>query len=152
MSSVDTVTWQALGLTLTLLGLVVSAVVWRRRGPARGLRAVAWSLLPLAAGLTGTLRLAGEVAEATSRWAARFVFSPSVWLGVVTAGVAVVLFVVSGTLLRRESTRRAQASPATGGLPGTATPPPAVGGRSKGRSGDPELDEIEAILRKHGIG
>ena len=99
---IDAVTWQALGLLLTVVGLVLSAVVWSRRGPAAGLRAAAWSLLPLAAGLTGTLRLLAEVAGAVSRWAARLVFSPVVWLGLAVAVLAAVLFVVSGLLRRRE--------------------------------------------------
>ena len=102
---IDAVTWQALGLLLTVVGLLVSAVVWARRGPAAGLRAVAWSLLPLAAGLTGTLRLLAEVAGAVTRWAARLVFSPLVWIGLAVALVAAVLFVVSGLMRRRDASR-----------------------------------------------
>ena len=96
-------TWQVLGLVLTLVGLLVSAVVWSRRGAASGLRAVAWSLLPLAAALTGVLRLVAELAGAVTRFAARLAFSPLVWLGVAVAVLALVLFVVSGALRRRES-------------------------------------------------
>src|SRR3954469_882507 len=57
VGDIDASTWQAIGITLTLVGLVISFVVWKRRGAAAGLRGVAWSLLPAAAGLTGTLRL-----------------------------------------------------------------------------------------------
>ena len=102
---IDAVTWQALGLVLTVVGLVLSAVVWSRRGPAAGLRGAAWSLLPLAAGLTGTLRLVAEVAGAVARWAARLVFSPVVWLGLVVAVLSALLFVVSGVLRRRDASR-----------------------------------------------
>ena len=101
MRGVDVVTWQALGLLLTLLGLGVSALVWSRSGTAAGLRAVAWSLLPLAAALTGTLRLFAVVVGATLAWATRLVFSPVVWLGLLLALASAVLFVLSGVLRRR---------------------------------------------------
>ncbi len=151
MSGIDAVTWQALGLVLTLIGLGASYVVWKQRGRARGLRAAAWSLLPLAAGLTGTLKLAGEVADAVVRWAGRFVFSPTVWVGLAVAGVAAGLFVVSGRLLRRDkpADRAARADRAAG-----KQPPAVTGGRSAPAASAPAesgFEDIEAILRKHGI-
>lgn len=146
MGDIDTATWQALGLTLTTLGLVLSFVLWRRRGAASGLRGVAWSLLPLAAALTGTLRLLWQVADAVVEWATRLVFSPVVWLGIVLAGASVVLFVASG-MVRRRTARR------TTGEVGS-TPPakglPAPGGRPA-VSSDDDMADIEAILKKHGI-
>ena len=78
MGDIDASTWQALGITLTLLGLVISFLVWKRRGAAAGLRGVAWSLLPAAAGLTGTLRLLWQIANSVGNWAVRLVFSPVV--------------------------------------------------------------------------
>lgn len=137
-------TWQALGLLLTLLGLGVSALVWSRRGAASGLRAVAWSLLPLAAGLAGVLRLFGEIVDAVLRWATRLVFSPVVWLGLVVAGVSLLLFMVSGALARRRPR-----SPVTG------QPAKAVGatGRPPARSSvaADEFADIEELLRRRGI-
>lgn len=143
MGGLDSATWLALGLVLTLLGLAVSVVVWVRRGPARGLRAVAWSLLPLAAALTGVLRLVGQVGEAATAWAVRLVFSPVVWLGVAVAGVSLVLFVVSGWLLRRQGRRGPTAPESPSAAPRTP--------RRQAAGGDPELDEIDALLRRHGI-
>ena len=137
VGSIDAVTWQALGLVLTLLGLALSALVWVRRGPARGLRAVAWSLLPLAAGLTGVLRLGWEIADSVLRWSARLVFSPLVWLGLVVAAIALALFLVSGWLLRRAPTERVTAE-------GGREPAGSLG------TGDDAAD-IEEMLRKHGI-
>src|SRR5215212_5810712 len=101
MGGFDNATWQALGLLLTLGGLGVSALLWARRGALSGLRGVAWSLLPLAAGLTGVLRLGWDISDAVGRWAVRLVFSPVVWLGLVVAMVSLVLFVVTGMLRRR---------------------------------------------------
>lgn len=135
MGDFDSATWQALGLTLTLLGLGGSVLLWRRRGAAAGLRGMAWSLLPAAAALTGTLRLLWEVADAVASWAVRLVFSPLVWLGLVVAGASLVLFVVSGVLRRR-----ARSAPQTELPQGR----PAV-------SSDSDMADIEAILKKHGI-
>ncbi len=156
MGGLDYTTWQALGLTLTLLGLVLSALVWRRRGATAGLRGVAWSLLPLAAALTGTLRLGWEVGDAVVDWTVRLVFSPVVWIGVVLAGVSVVLFVVTGFLRGR---RAAAGSAAAGGdrAQGQVTAqrsaaPATTTGRPAGPAADEGLDDdIEAILRRHGI-
>ena len=154
--SIDAATWQALGLVLTLVGLGISALVWARRGPARGLRGVAWSLLPLAAGLTGVLRLAWEIADSVLHWAARLVFSPVVWLGLVVAGVSVALFVVSGWMLRRTSPSRSE--PAGVGAPGGKALPrsrrPAAGtepGSTGSATAGDDMADIEEILRKHGI-
>ena len=137
---IDTTTWAVLGLTLTLIGLLVSLLVWRRRGPAAGLRAVAWALVPAAAGLTGVLRLGAEVADAVGSWAARLVFSPTVWLGLAVAATSGVLFVVSGMLLRRRPSGKEKGRPAL---------------QQRGRpaaGADTGLDDdVEAILRRHGI-
>ncbi len=146
MATVDNATWQALGLTLTLLGLAVSALVWRRRGAPSGLRAVAWSLLPLAAALTGTLRLAWRIADAVVDWAVRLVFSPAVWAGIALAGLAVALFVVAGILRSRSGAGAGRKDEQTAGRP-------AQGRSVQGRPavGDDDLADIEALLRKHGI-
>ena len=139
MGTIDTTSWTALGLTLTILGLVASWVVARRRGLAAGLRGTAWSLLPLAAAMTGVLRLGANLAGDVSDWALRLVFSPVVWAGLVLTGVSAALFAVSGLLRRRgpkpkEKTERKQVT--------ASGPTPAA----------PVLDDdIEAILKKHGI-
>jgi hypothetical protein len=155
MGGFDNATWQALGLVLTLLGLGISVVVWTRRGALSGARAVAWSLVPLAAGLTGVLRLAWDIGDSVARWAARLVFSPVVWLGLVVAMVSVVLFVVTGFARRRSGPRRADAAPVTSGrgkaLPGKQSAAPATSPKTgKSGAGD-DMADIEEILRKHGI-
>ena len=150
MGGLDYTTWQALGLTLTLLGLVLSVVVWRRRGATAGLRGVAWSLLPLAAALTGTLRLLWRIGDATVDWALRLVFSPVVWVGVALAGVSVVLFVVTG-FLRGRSAPPASRSKARGEVTAERSAPPAAQGPGAAPADEGLEDDIEAILRRHGI-
>ena len=153
-SGTDSLTWLALGTALTLAGLLATVLVWSRRGAGHGLRAAAWSLLPLAAALTGLLRLLAEIADALTDWAVRLVFSPSVWLGVVVAGAAVVLWVVGGVVLARQ--RRRGGAPARPAGPAPVAPPGATQPQSLPRKGRQESvvedqDDIEAILRKHGI-
>jgi hypothetical protein len=142
---IDETTWQALGLMLTVLGLLLSVLAWRRRGPAAGLRGIAWSLLPLAAGLTGTLRLLWQIGDSIVNWAVRLVFSPVVWLGIAVAGVSLMLFAVSAAMRARGigAGRRDQA----------AKPLPREASRKKAQPAvqDKDMDDIEAILRKHGI-
>lgn len=150
MGGLDYTTWQALGLTLTLLGLVLSALVWRRRGATAGLRGVAWSLLPLAAALTGTLRLLWRVGDAVVDWAVRLVFSPVVWLGIVLAGVSVVLFVVTG-FLRDRRAAAGGTTPARGEVTATRSSAPAAAKGSGPGAEEGLEDDIEAILRRHGI-
>jgi len=169
VTGIDATTWQAIGLTLTVVGLLLSVLVWRRRGAASGLRGVAWSLLPAAAGLTGTLRLLAEIGSSIAAWALRLVFSPVVWIGVTMAGVSLLLFVVTAAMRARgvgtaPDRRTAATSPDSTGRRPTSTgastraaearPLPRRPGRPKAEPGgqcDNDLDDIEAILRKHGI-
>jgi hypothetical protein len=149
VNTIDATTWQALGLTLTLVGLLVSLVVWRSRGGVAGLRAVAWSLLPAAAGLTGTLRLLWDIGRSIVDWAARLVFNPLMWSGIALAGFSLALFALTAALRARVSGSRDTGT----ALPGERSRPAAQPSKKKGRpaAGDDDMDDIEAILRKHGI-
>ena len=141
---------------LTVLGAAYTWFAYQRRGLAAGLRGLAWTLLPVAAWLTGTLKLAANILNDVLDWAARLVFSPTVWLGIIVAGVAVGLFFLSGVLRARgigdprEGGRtrgpRKQVPAASTGQ--KATPPK----RSSAKKDDlDDMDEIEAILKRHGI-
>jgi hypothetical protein len=136
---VDDVAWGALALSLTLLGGIWTWFAYRRRGFAAGLRGAAFTLLPLAAYLTKTLQMLGEIGDAVADWATSLVFSPQVWLGIVIAGVAGVLFVVSGWLGGRRDD----------------TPKQVRGGKAETVEGsaivDDDMADIEAILRNRGI-
>jgi len=112
MSTYNSIAWLPLCAGLTGLGLVASWFVWRRRGLGSGLRGVAWSLLPLAAYLTGSIQMFWKIGTAIGDFAAHLVLSPRVWSGVGVAAVAAVLFVVSAPLKRRRRRlRKAGAGP-----------------------------------------
>jgi len=143
--SYDSASWGALAVAISTLLGVVTFFRWRARGLAAGLRGAAWTILPIAAWMTGLLELAFDIGDSVGRWALHLVFSPVVWLGVVLAGVSVVLFGASAMVSARQGRRGGAAPEALG-------QPPKRGSRSK--AGEPavdDLDDIEAILRRHGI-
>jgi hypothetical protein len=142
----DDASWAALTLSLTVLGGIWTWLSFQRRGLASGLRALAFTLLPLAAYLTKTLRMFTRIVDAIGDWAANLVFNPMVWSGVIVAGISVVLFVVSGMLRKRSiGAGPSTSSRAVSGKSGK----PALGAADD--SGDSEMAEIEALLRKRGI-
>ena len=168
MSTYDKIAWLPLCAGLTGLGLVLSYIVMRRRGPGAGLRWAAWSLLPLAAYLTGAIEMFWKMGAAVGDFAKGFVFSAQVWAGIAVAGLAVVLFIVSGPM-RRRRVKPGQDKQAVGTKAPTssgreltsrtapvATTAPA-GTPAKARRGkaatddDDDLGDVEDILRRHGI-
>jgi hypothetical protein len=173
MSTYQTIEWLPLCAGLTGLGLVLSYLAMRRRGMGAGLRGAAWSLLPLAAYLTGSTEMFWKMGVAVGDFAKGFVFSPRVWSGIAVAGLAVVLFMVSGPLRRRAvkpgQDKRAAgpgssaagavtASPRTAGgqvatRPASPAPATAPAKARKGKSADDDddLGDVEDILRRHGI-
>ena len=170
--SYQAIEWLPLCAGLTGLGLVLSYLAMRRRGIGAGLRGVAWSLLPLAAYLTGSIEMFWKMGVAIGDFAKGFVFSPRVWSGIALAGVAVVLFIVSGPLRRRrvkpgQDKRAAEpgssaagavtaGSRTAGGQLATrpASPPataPARARKGKNTDDDDDLGDVADILRRHGI-
>ena len=147
---------------LTLLGLIGSWFAWRRRGAAAGTRGVALSLLPVSLYLTGLLELVWDVIRSTVSWVTHLIFSPTVWAGIALFGVSVVLYVVSGVARGRGGNQKAPkkkqqpASPAgeltaTGPAPASAKPAKAAKPAKGKQQESSEFDEIEDILKRHGI-
>lgn len=147
-------TWAALTAALTVAGAIWTWIAFRRRGAANGLRALGFTLLPAAAWLTGTLEMVVEIAGSITDWATGLVFNIFTWAGVGLAGLAVVLWVVSGIIRDRQIARGQSAgSPrATGSSASRGSLPPSAPSRQKGGSPiDDEMADIEALLKKRGI-
>jgi hypothetical protein len=100
--------WLPICAGLTALGLVLSYVVGRRRGYLSMLRGAAWSLLPLAAYLTGSVEMFWKIGVAIGHYADGFVFSPVKWAGIGVAGVSALLFFSTGGRSRRKAVRAAR--------------------------------------------
>jgi hypothetical protein len=131
----------SISLAVTVLGLAGSWAVARRRGAPSGLRGAAWSLVPLGAYLTGLTKFLADLA-----------FSPVKWAGVVVLGLGAVLYMTSGVMLRKGdgasevgSGRPKKAERATSG----GAPKGAIEKRQA--AADPDLAEIEQILKNRGI-
>ncbi|GAA3113540.1 hypothetical protein GCM10010466_00730 [Planomonospora alba] len=172
----EQIPWLAVCAGLTGVGLVLSFLLLRRRGAAAGLRALAWSLLPVAAYLTGALPTLWRIGTAVTGFVTGLVLNPTVWAGVAVAGVSALLFVVSGFMRgRRLSAARAgrtaapEASPAAGAVTGGRTPQVQAGaptqplptrapgegrpgGKPAAQPADDDFSDIEAILKRRGIG
>ena len=173
MSTYNSIAWLPLCAGLTGIGLVISYFTMRRRGLSSGLRGAAWSLLPLAAYLTGSIEMFWKIGTAIGNFAAHLVLSPKVWSGVGVAALAAVLFVISSPLKRRRRRlRKAGAADETAATePGTQRPavPAQATASSNGNSNsngtkalakpksakspepDDDMREIEEILRRRGI-
>jgi hypothetical protein len=172
--SYQTIEWLPLCAGLTGLGLVLSYLAMRRRGIGAGLRGAAWSLLPLAAYLTGSTEMFWKMGVAIGDFAKGFVFSPRVWSGIAVAGLAVVLFMVSGPLRRRrvkpgQDKQAAERGSGTAGAvtasqrtaggqlatrPASPVPAKAPAKPRKGKNADDDdddLGDVADILRRHGI-
>jgi len=143
---VDQAAWGALTLSLTVLGGIYTWFAFRSRGFVAGLRGVGFTLIPVALLLTDTLQMVTRIGSAVSDWALGLAFSPATWLGIMLAGVSVVCFVVAGFM----ANRGADDQPA-GEKAGRKELGKAKGQKSDPILADPELAEIEALLRKRGI-
>jgi hypothetical protein len=142
LAYVDPATW-ALALSLAILAGVWTFFAWRNGRTAAMVSGAGLVLLPFGLLLTGTLTLVLRVLDAVSLWATSLVFSPSVWVGLALVGVSLVLVLGGRSLGRRrgeEPRKRSQQTPSS---------PRALDAAAS--AGDPDLDEIEAILRKRGI-
>jgi len=106
--SYGSIEWLPLTLGLTILGLVLSYLTYRRRGIRPALMVTAWSLLPIAAYLTGATEMLWKVGAAIGQFGSGFVFSPTKWAGIGVTGLAVALFLAAGGRTRRKAAREAR--------------------------------------------
>ena len=157
----------AICVAVTALGLVWSYRIWRKDGVHRGMRAIAWSLIPLAAYLVGAVGLIGRLVNAVVIFAGSLVFSPKTYAGVIVVIVALLLFVLSGGLplaKERKARKRRKAEKAAARAQRDSGQPAAAAGRETkaveprkhkapvpGGQDDDDMSDIEEILKRRGI-
>ena len=176
MNTWNSIAWFPICVGLTGAGLVLSWFTWRRRGLRRAIRVGAWSLVPLALYLTGSILLVGRIGSAVVNFAQSFVFSPKTWSGVILLVLAAGILLVSGGIplltsgrrrtrkkelkqASREATAAGSAVAVSAGRgdraavePTTAAPGKVPAKRGKGGSDDDGLDaDVADILRRRGI-
>jgi hypothetical protein len=149
---VDDAAWGALTLSLTILGGLYTWFAFRSRGFVAGLRGAGLTVIPVALLLTDTLEMVTKIGSAVGDWAVHLAFSPVNWIGILLAVLSVGCFVTAGFLSERgvgvaKGEAKAEAKGDRKALP-----------RGKGQKADPvladvdpEMAEIEALLRKRGI-
>ena len=147
-------------VAIALIGVVLTGLAWRRGNKGRVLQGAALAVVPFGLYLTGLLSLLWDGVVAVTQWAVRLVFSPTVWIGTSIIGFSVVLFVV-GALLRKAAgdtkpvkskSKKAVTQDKSGGKnPGSKGSGSTGSGRSGGAEVDPEMAEIEALLKSRGI-
>jgi len=162
--SFSQIPWLLLCGGLTAVGLIGSWFTLRRRGPRAAARVLAWALLPIALYLVGILQVLWRFGVAIGDFFSGLAFSPKVYIGLIIAGISVLLFFVTGGLRRRsmkqqEGEKKKQDTDAGPGqlMPSTATtartqPVPAPAKRKKSAAApDEDFDEVADILKRHGI-
>ena len=105
MSTYDKIAWLPLCGGLTGVGLVLSYLAMRRRGIGSGLRGAAWSLLPVAAYLTGAIEMFWKIGVAIGQFGTGFAFSTTKWVGIGVTGLAIALFLAAGGREARRAAR-----------------------------------------------
>lgn len=173
MNTWNSIAWFPICIGLTGAGLVLSWLTWRRRGVRRGIRVGAWSLLPLALYLTGSILLVGRIGSAIVQFAQSFVFSPKTWSGVALFVLSALILLASGGIplltsgrkrARKKELKQADTPAAAGGravaIPAdrgdrvtadVAATPAKPAKRGKGAD-DNGLDaDVAEILRRRGI-
>ncbi|WP_329114491.1 hypothetical protein [Streptomyces sp. NBC_01465] len=134
-------------------GLGIAAITAYRKRFLSATRIAAYSLVPVGLVMTGVVG-----------WVSDIVFKPSVWLGFGVLGVAWLLFATTRAVERRgggtrkerkaaEAAQRQAVAPAASAPSlGAATRPAAQPApRAKAAAPADDFDDIEAILKKHGI-
>jgi hypothetical protein len=129
----NSIAWLPLCAGLTVLGLVLSYIVGRRRGRLAMMRGAAWSLLPIAVYLTGSVEMFWKIGAAIGHYVDGFAFSPVKWAGIAVAGLAALLFAATSGRERRRAARLSRradrrAGPQAAGTGGTGTGTGAVAG------------------------
>lgn len=145
---------------LTLLGVILTGVAWRRGNKGRVMQGAAAALAPIALYFSGLLRLLWNGVVAIGSWAAKVILSPAVWIGLSLLGLCVVLWVVGGLVAKRSPSVKAKKakSPSLASSRADQKSLPAQTSTRSARKGsapadpvDDEMAEIEALLKSRGI-
>lgn len=146
--------WLVACAGLSGVGVLLSILIWRRRGSASGLRLVSWSLLPIGLWLVGLLPIVVTFGARLFEWVTTSVFELRSWIGFAVIGLAVLLWILSGVMLgrRRAAVEAAENDEAVESGGGESDKKQVAAGKTKSDAGsDEDLGDIEDILKRRGI-
>lgn len=140
-------------------GVCLVAAVWlgRQRGARTAVMLTATGLLFGGLAATGLTRVVARVVTETSRFLSNLVFNPLVWAGVGALALAGVLYVVGGRMKPRAVRGKSEPSGEveqrrSASAKGQASSKEQAKGAQQDADSEIEgMDDIDAILRKHGI-
>ncbi|MGW2252425.1 hypothetical protein ACWCXH_19800 [Kitasatospora sp. NPDC001660] len=146
----------AFGFALTAAGVAVAGLRAYRRRFLSATRWFAVALLPAGLYLTGLFPVARTIGDEFAKWAARLVFDPRVWTGIVLLGISVALLLTTRFVSRRGAVGAPEthsAAPGAPERPAVAQPEqaPRRAAAKKQDDGLGDFADIEEILRKRGI-
>lgn len=156
-------------IALSLLGVVMALVAWRRRsGYGRIAQGLAVTLASIGLYLSGLLSLLWDGVLAVVEWTRSVSPNTTIWTGVSLLGAALLVWVIGAFLnsrligratpderaarrAERKAARRGEGQPAV--RPGGAGAQQQVAGRPSSQAApvDDDMAEIEAILKGRGI-
>lgn len=141
---------------IALLGVLITALAWRRGNKGRVVQGIGVVLAPIALYFAGLLTLVWNAVVAVIGWAGRIVFTPLVWLGISMLGLCIVLWVVGGIVANRTKPAKDEASKPAAASGGGKAPAVGTGQRPAKQQQqqapvDEDMAEIEELLKKRGI-
>lgn len=139
--------WLPWTIVLSGLGLFAAWLAFRKGDRSAVVRRLGWSMLPWGLYFMGLIRFTVRVTDALVDWATGFAFSPLAWLGVGLSVVSVLMIGGGAFLSSRRGRKAAPAEDGTGPEPKQVEARPS----KQPASADDDNDDIEAILRRHGI-
>lgn len=154
------VEWWPVAGALTLVGLVLTVLLWRRRGAGAGMRMLGVSFLPGAIVLVGLQGVLKELWKSLVRFATGLLFSPQIWVGVGMAVIAVICILIGNRLTVRKLEQVGTTTTATGSKPAVAGGAKAASGSAPKQvaaknprepTGLEGMEDIDEILKRRGI-
>lgn len=154
------VEWWPVAGALTLVGLVLTVLLWRRRGAGAGMRMLGVSFLPGAIVLVGLQGVLKELWKSLVRFATGLLFSPQIWVGVGMAVIAVICILIGNRLTVRKLEQVGTTTTATGSKPVVAGGAKATSGSAPKQvaaknprepTGLEGMEDIDEILKRRGI-
>jgi hypothetical protein len=155
------VEWWPVAGVLTVIGLVLTVLLWRRRGPGAGMRMLGVSFLPGAIVLIGLQDVLKELWKSLARFVTNILFAPQIWVGLGMAAAGVVCLIIGNRLTVRKlkgGTTAADTSGGTATAPdarststGAAKPKQVAAKNPKEPTGLEGMEDIDEILKRRGI-